>query len=75
MTLNDLEVNVEGRIVSVSEDTLTLKLIEMGFIPGEVVVVEHHSLGNDPIAVRIAGYLIALRKEEASLVRVEKIAG
>jgi ferrous iron transport protein A len=72
MTLNELGVNEEGRILSILEDSLTLKLLEMGFIPGERVVVEHSSMGDDPIAVRISGYLIALRKEEASLVIVEK---
>ncbi len=72
MNLNDLQVNEVARIVSVVEDSLTLKLLEMGFIPGENVVVEHHSMGDDPIAVRISGYLIALRKDEASLVCVEK---
>lgn len=72
MTLNELRVNEVARIVSVVEDSLTLKLLEMGFIPGETVVVEHSSIGDDPIAVRISGYLIALRKDEASLICVEK---
>jgi ferrous iron transport protein A len=72
MTLNELKVNETGRILSIEEDSLTLKLLEMGFIPGEKVVIEHQSLGDDPIAVRICGYLIALRRDEASMVRIEK---
>jgi ferrous iron transport protein A len=72
MTLNDLQVNEKAKILSICEDSLSLKLMEMGFIPGENVVVEHQSLGDDPIAVRVSGYLIALRREEAALVCVDK---
>jgi ferrous iron transport protein A len=72
VTLNELQVNEQALIQYIKEDSLSLKLMEMGFIPGESIVVEQQSLGNDPIAVRVCGYLIALRKEEAALVCVEK---
>lgn len=70
--LCDLNDACPAIIRSVSEDNITLKLFEMGFIPGERVVVEHRSVSNDPIAIRISGYLIGLRREEAQLIWVEK---
>jgi ferrous iron transport protein A len=72
MRLTDLKLFEKARIVSLEEDSLTLKLQEMGFVPGENVWVEHFVQGEDPIAVRISGYLVGLRKNEASLVIVEK---
>lgn len=72
MRLTDLKLFEKARIVSLEEDSLTLKLQEMGFVPGENVWVEHFVQGEDPIAVRISGYLVGLRKNEASLVLVEK---
>jgi ferrous iron transport protein A len=70
--LCELENDCPAIIRSVREDNITLKLLEMGFIPGERVVVEHRSVTNDPIAIRISGYLIGLRKDEAQLIYVEK---
>lgn len=73
MTVNDLQSSEKGRIIAIQEGSLTLKLLEMGFIPGELVEIEHRTWQSDPIAVRISGYLIGLRREEASLIEVERI--
>lgn len=74
MTLNELQPGNRGKIISIREDSLTLKLLEMGFIPGEIVGIEHRTWDSDPIAVRISGYLIGLRREEAALIEVESIS-
>jgi ferrous iron transport protein A len=71
--LSELEKGCQAVIRSINDDSITLKLLEMGFIPGELVLVEHGSLSNDPIAIRISGYLMGLRKEEAKLIWVEKV--
>ena len=52
-----------------------MRLIELGFVPGESFEVIAESLpGGDPIAVRIGGSCFALRRREAAavLVSVEK---
>lgn len=52
------------------------RLLEMGFIEGAKLQVLHlGALGKDPIAVRInnSNSIIALRKNEASAVLLEKI--
>jgi ferrous iron transport protein A len=50
---------------------LLLRLLEIGFLPGEVVRVVARSFPrNDPIAVRVGHTTFALRSREAALIRV-----
>lgn len=50
-------------------------LEEIGFIPGEQVIVMARSLpGGDPLVVRVGGSTFALRVVEAACVHVEAIA-
>jgi ferrous iron transport protein A len=51
--------------------TLAQRLLELGFIPGEVLeVVGAIWPGDDPIAVRLGRSLFALRRREAAAVMV-----
>jgi ferrous iron transport protein A len=54
------------------EDTLFLKLMEMGCVPGEMVTVDHVAPLGDPISIAVAGYILSLRLNEAELIWVEK---
>ena len=47
------------------------RLIDMGFTPGEEVMVTHTAPFGDPIVVRVRGALLALRKREAAWIFVE----
>ncbi len=48
-----------------------LRLVEIGFLPGEPVrVVARGFPSGDPIAVRVGGTTFALRRHEAAMVRV-----
>nr|WP_284144069.1 FeoA family protein [Ottowia testudinis] len=53
-----------------------LRLIEIGFLPGETVrVVAKARTGREPVAVRLGGQsTFALREREAALVRVRPVA-
>jgi ferrous iron transport protein A len=52
---------------------LVLRLIELGFIPGERLrVIAHGQPGNEPIAVRLGGTTFALRRLEAGYIRVNR---
>ena len=55
MTLSQLRAGERGRIKGFESSELELKLMEMGCIPGEVVVVEQIAPLGDPISIRIAG--------------------
>ncbi len=47
------------------------RLQELGFVPGETITVVRRGFpGGDPLAVRIGSSLFALRRVEASAVRV-----
>lgn len=53
------------------ESAFRLTLMEMGCIPGEPVWVEMIAPMGDPIALRIAGYHLSIRKEDADRIWVE----
>ena len=48
------------------------RLLDLGFVPGSEVRVEMISPVGDPTAYRVRGCLIALRREQAALVRIAK---
>jgi ferrous iron transport protein A len=55
--------------------TIGRRLIEIGFVPGEVVqVIEEVWPGGDPLAVRVGGSVFALRRREARAVLVRPAA-
>lgn len=60
------------RLISLQhEENLIPRLLEMGFVEGSCVEVVHEApFGKDPIAVRVRGTLIALRRQEANAVEV-----
>lgn len=47
------------------------RILEIGFTPGEEIELINSSIFNDPMAFSIRGTLIALRKNEASCIKVE----
>lgn len=72
MRLSEMKAGEKGRIQSFESEDLELKLMEMGCIPGEELVVEQIAPLGDPISIRIAGYSLSLRKNEAKYIIVEK---
>ena len=50
---------------------LALRLVEIGFVPGEAVCIVASGVpGREPLAVRLGRTTFALRRREASLIRV-----
>jgi len=72
MRLSELKVGERAFIIEFESSDLELKLMEMGCLPGEEIVVEQKAPLGDPISVRIAGYSLSLRKNEASQIVVSK---
>lgn len=71
--LSEMAVGVPVVIKGFEQDEIFLKLMEMGFIPGERVVVQQVAPLGDPISIEVAGYHLSLRLNEASKVFVEEI--
>jgi ferrous iron transport protein A len=73
MTLADLKKGESRTVVSVrGEDAVTRRLMEMGVIPGVSVSMVKSAPFGDPLEIRVRGYSLALRRNEAQTVEVEK---
>jgi Fe2+ transport system protein FeoA len=65
-TLANLAPNEAGRICAITGvDGLSQRLAEMGFTLGQTVRVIRFAPLGDPIQVRIRGFNLALRRNEA----------
>ncbi|HRP30745.1 MAG TPA: FeoA family protein [Agriterribacter sp.] len=71
--LSEIAPGVAVVIKEVENDELFLKLMEMGFIPGEEISVDQIAPLGDPISVTVAGYSLSLRLNEAKSVLVEEL--
>ena len=63
--LSELKIGESGVIHSLENDDIFLKLMEMGCIPGELIIVEQIAHLGDPISISVAGYQLSLRINEA----------
>ena len=73
IVLSKLKLNFPAKVkkITATDSVLTKKLLSMGVLKGETVVVTKKSVLGDPIEVTIRGYNLSLRKDEASQVLVE----
>ncbi len=72
--LDELSINDKGKIIKIdAEKALKKKFLDMGFIPGTAVEVVGIAPLGDPIEVKLRGYKISLRKEEAKSVLIEVV--
>jgi ferrous iron transport protein A len=72
MRLSELKAGEKAVITEFESSELEIKLMEMGCLPGEEIVVEQIAPLGDPISVRISGYSLSLRKNEANQILVSK---
>lgn len=71
----DLKIGEEAKITSVGDDCIDihchcLRLMELGFTPGQEVKLIAKSPFKEPLAVSIRGTIIALRKDEAECIKI-----
>ncbi len=69
--LSDLKPGQEGIIKEFKDNEIFLKLMEMGCVPGERILLEQVAPLGDPISVNVAGYHLSLRLNEAEHILVE----
>lgn len=75
MTLDKLPLGQEAVITAVGgEGALRCRLLDMGLIPKARVRVEKVAPLGDPLELRVRGYSLSLRKEDAGKIEVE-VAG
>lgn len=73
MKLSELRAGARAKIKGFETSELELKLMEMGCIPGEEVLIEKIAPFGDPISIKVSGYSLSLRKNEANQIIVEDV--
>ena len=57
------------------EDTTTQRLMQLGLVEGEQINVVRRAPAGDPIEVRILGYALSLRHNEAETILIDRNPG
>jgi ferrous iron transport protein A len=71
--LADLKIGEKGEIMGFTDELLSLKLLEMGCLPGTEVILTHLAPFGDPIAIRVSGsYTLSMRREEAETMLIKR---
>lgn len=73
MTLNELHIGDTAAITAVGgEGALRCRLLDMGLTPHTLVTLRKVAPMGDPIEIRVRGYELTLRVEDAREITVEK---
>ncbi len=75
MTLRELEIGQSARVISVGgAGALRQHFLDMGIVPGAVVTLVKYAPMGDPMELRIHGYELTLRLDDAAQIDVELIS-
>ena len=73
MNLAKLSIGKEAKVTKINgNNAITRRLMEMGVVPGVSVKVVKTAPFGDPIEVRLRGYSLAMRKNEAETIEVSE---
>lgn len=67
-SLAELKKGEKGTVCCFRDEEMSLKLLEMGCLPGSEVEVAFIAPLGDPICISVSGYQLSLRLEEAATV-------
>ena len=74
MTIDDLQIGQSGTIASVGgEGALRLRFLDMGLIPGTQVQLQKVAPMGDPIQIRVRGYELTIRREDARMIGLQEV--
>ena len=73
LTIADLKRGESAVITDSSSNDIPLKLLEMGCLPGNEVKLLQLAPFSDPMYLNVNDSFLAIRKETASLIVIEKI--
>jgi len=72
--LSELSPPEKGRIIRVGgKGEIRRRLLDMGVVSGSIVEVQRVAPLGDPVQIKVKGYDLALRKEEAENIQVELV--
>jgi ferrous iron transport protein A len=71
INLRQMETNQTGTIISVNaKGELGRRIRDMGLIPGKDITIQGRAPLYDPVALRIMGFTLTLRNNEADMIQV-----
>lgn len=75
-SLRSLEIREKARITSITASgEMSRRLRDMGLVTGTEVEVVGRAPLKDPVALRLRGFTLTLRNNEADCIMVEKMDG
>ena len=70
--LRRMQKKQSGRIIAVNADgELGRRIRDMGLVPGTQITVQGRAPLKDPVALRLLGFTLTLRNNEADFIEVE----
>lgn len=72
-TVAELKLGQKGIIKEFNENILPIKLLELGFLPGNTVELVQIAPLNDPLYIIVGGTHIAIRNNMAKQIKLEII--
>jgi len=70
--LNELKRGEKGKVVKVGgKGSIHRRLLDMGVVSGSEVEMKGVAPLGDPIEIKVKGYNLSLRKEEAASIEIE----
>jgi len=70
--LSDLKKGDKGKIVKISGGgSVHRRLLDMGLVSGSEIEMQGVAPLGDPIEIKVKGYNLSLRKEEAASIKIE----
>ena len=75
MQLSEMKTGSKGRIIRIrpGEPLYRHRLISMGLLPGTEFIVSRIAPLGDPIEITVRGFALSLRKNEASILKIEQV--
>lgn len=74
MTLNELKIGDKAMVTAVfGEGALRRRLLDMGLTPKTIVLMRKVAPMGDPIEIKLRGYELTLRLDDAKNIAVEEL--
>ncbi len=74
MSLKELQVGKSARIIDVGgQGALRRRLLDMGLTPNTIITLRKTAPMGDPLELKLRGYILTLRKEDAERIFIEEV--
>jgi ferrous iron transport protein A len=70
-TIADLKKGEKAIIRSFTDQEMSLKLLEMGCLPGTQILLTATAPFGDPMVIKLSGYCLSMRRDEAATVLID----